>query len=63
MALVKFLIGIIMLIVVTGGTEFLVYKHMRKIDRKERERLQAWEYEYVESLEKKIKELEKEKKK
>ena len=58
-----FIIQIIVIILVTGGTEFLVYKHMRKIDRKERERLQKWEYDYVETLENKIKELEKEKKK
>lgn len=57
----RFLFEIIVVIFVTGGTEMLVYKHMRKVDKKERQRLQKWEYDYVETLENKIKELEKEK--
>ena len=54
----ELLLELIIVIFTTGLTEFLVYKHMRKIDRKERERLQKWEYNYVEELENKIKKLE-----
>ena len=54
----KYIIELIIVIFATGSTEFLVYRHMRKIDRKERKRLQKWEYDYVEELENKIRKLE-----
>jgi len=54
----QFIFEILIVIFVTGFTEILVYKHMRKIDKKERKRLQDWEFDYVEKLEYKIQEQE-----
>lgn len=47
---------IIVIILTTAITEFLTYKLIRFIDRRERKRLQTWETSYIELLEKKVEE-------
>lgn len=48
--MIKFIFNIIVIIGVTFLTEILAYKHIRKIDKKERAKLQEWELEYLKKL-------------
>lgn len=54
------ILKIILLVFVCVISEFGAYKLIRNIDKKERKRLQKWEYEYVENLRKQVENLKKE---
>lgn len=54
------ILKIILLIFVCLISEFGAYKIIRQIDKKERKRLQKWEFEYVENLRKEVENLKKE---
>ena len=57
------MIKIIICIVFCALSEFLTYKFIKKIDKKERKKLQIWEDEFVKSMKPKLQELEVELKK
>lgn len=48
--MIKFLFNIFIIVFVTFATEMIAYKHIRKIDKKERKKLQNWELEYLKDL-------------
>lgn len=48
--MIKFLFNILIILLVTFLAEKLAYKHVRKIDKKERKKLQAWELENIKIL-------------
>lgn len=52
--MIKFMFNIIIIIFVVFITELFAYNYIRKIDKKEREKLQKWELDHL----KKIKENE-----
>lgn len=57
------MIMIIICIVFCILSEFLTYKFIKRIDKKERKKLQIWEDEFVKSMKPKLQELEVELKK
>lgn len=48
--MIKFLFNIVIVIFVVFITELLAYKHIRKIDKKERAKLQKWELDYLHKI-------------
>ena len=48
--MLKFLFNIFIIIAFTFGTEFFAYKFIRRIDKKERKKLQDWELDYIKKL-------------
>ena len=54
------ILKIILLIFICVISEFGAYKLIRRIDKKERKRLQNWEFDYVEKLRKQVENLKKE---
>ncbi len=48
--MIKFLFNILIVIFVVFMTELLAYKQIRKIDKKERAKLQKWELDYLQNL-------------
>lgn len=48
--MIKFLFTIFVVIIATFATEIFAYKHIRKIDKKERKKLQEWELEHLKKL-------------
>ena len=52
-------IKILVCIVFCALSEFLTYKFIKRIDKKERRKLQLWETEFVEKMKPQVDELEK----
>lgn len=48
--MIKFLFNIIIIVFIVFISELLAYKHIRKIDKKERIKLQQWELKYLKKL-------------
>lgn len=48
--MLKLLFFVLVTVLTTFITELIAYKHIRKIDKKERIKLQEWELEYIKNL-------------